>query len=323
MRYNQLGASEVKLSEIGLGGHEFLPDGRVKAMGERFHEAVKPGVIWDGFGQEKRRRILETACEAGVNFFDVTMDCEKEALGRNLEELSPPNPVYIQTRPEGMVYNNDPADEDKSKLLDYELLKAEAERGCGLLRRDRIDVYNFGLFAPAVRRQPGYVKKLAANVERLKGEGLIRFACVDTLTGEEVSLDMIETGAFDAVFTNLSVVSDAALRCVIPAAQERSMGIFLREAFVKGQLFALGEAAGISDRSQLARAAVRWVLSQGVGTVLVLGVAEPEHLTQNLGAAEDPALTDEDEALLAALRATDEFAEARAGIQDMFVKGWG
>ncbi len=323
MRYNQLGASDVKLSEIGLGGHEFLPDGRVKAMGEGFHEAVRPGVIWDGFGQESRRRILKTACAAGINFLDVTMDSEKEALGRNLEELSPPNPVYIQTRPEGMVYNNDPADEDKSRLLDYELLKAEAERGCRLLRRDRIDVYNFGLFAPAVRRQPGYVKKLAANVERLKEEGLIRFACVDTLTGEEVSLEMIETGAFDAVFTNLSVVSDAALSSVIPAAQERSMGIFLREAFVKGQLFALGEAAGISDRSQLARAAVRWVLSEGVGTVLVLGVAEPEHLTQNLAAAEEPAPTDEDESLLAALRATDEFAEARAGIQEMFVKGWG
>ena len=61
MRHNTLGASQVRLSVIGLGGHEFLPDGRVKAMGEEFHEAVKPGAIWEGFGGEQRRRILRLA----------------------------------------------------------------------------------------------------------------------------------------------------------------------------------------------------------------------------------------------------------------------
>ncbi len=145
MRYNRVPGSEIELSEIGLGGHEFLADGRVKAMGEEFHKSVTPGVIWDGFGQERRRKILQVAYEGGINFFDVTMDSEKEALGRNLREMPPPHPVYIQTRPEGMVYNNDPSDEDKSKLLDYGLLKAEAEHGCELLHRERIDFYNFGM----------------------------------------------------------------------------------------------------------------------------------------------------------------------------------
>jgi aryl-alcohol dehydrogenase-like predicted oxidoreductase len=323
VRYNQVGSSDVRLSVIGLGGHEFLPDGTVKAMGEKFHEAVMAGAIWPGFGQETRRRILQIACEAGVNFFDTTMDSEKEALGRNIQELPPPHPIYVQTRPEGMVYNNDPSDEDKAKLLDYSLLRAEAERALDLLGRERIDFYNFGLFAPAVQRQPGYVGKLARNVARLKAEGLIRFACVDTLTGEEVSLHMIETGAFDAVFTDFSFVNDAAVRAVIPAAQERGMSIFLREAFLKGQLFTLGEAAGVSDRAGLARAAVRWILSQDVATSVVLGVAEPDHLAQNLAAAESPELTDEDRGILDTVQASPEFAEARAGRREFFVKGWG
>jgi aryl-alcohol dehydrogenase-like predicted oxidoreductase len=323
MRYNRVPGSEIELSEIGLGGHEFLADGRVKAMGEEFHKSVTPGVIWDGFGQERRRKILQVAYEGGINFFDVTMDSEKEALGRNLREMPPPHPVYIQTRPEGMVYNNDPSDEDKSKLLDYGLLKAEAEHGCELLHRERIDFYNFGLFPPAIQRQPGYVRKLARNVEQLKADGLIRFACVDTLSGEALSLEMVETASFDAVFTNLSVVGDAALEHVIPATQERGMSIFLREAFLKARLFTLGEAAGITDRSGLARAAVRWLLAQEVAISLVLGVASPELLTENLKAAQEPELTDEDMAVLDTLRASPEFAEAKAGQHDFFVRGWG
>ncbi len=322
MRYNTLGASQVRLSQIGLGGHEFLPDGRVKAMGEDFHEAVKPGAIWEGFGGEQRRRILKLAYGAGINFFDVTMDSEKDAFARNVAEMPPPHPVFVQTRPEGMVYNNDPADADKRKLLDYALLKAEAERACEMLHRQVIDCYNFGLFPPAVQRQPGYVQKLADNVERLRADGLITFASVDTLSGEAISLEMIETGAFDAVFTAFSVVNDAASHRVIPAAMERDMGIFLREAFIKGRLFSLGEAAGISDRSALARAAVRWVLAQDVATVLVLGVANSEHLAENLDAAKMPELTEHDEALLAKLRASDSFEPERQGQYEFFREGF-
>jgi aryl-alcohol dehydrogenase-like predicted oxidoreductase len=322
MKYNRLGESEVQLSVIGLGGHEFLSDGRVKAMGEDFHRSVTPGVIWEGFGGEQRRRMLQAAYDAGVNFFDLTMDSEKEAFGRNLRELPPPHPIFIQTRPEGMVYNNVPADEDKSRLLDYAQLEAEARRACKLLGRDAIECYNFGLFPPAVQRQPGYVERLAANIERLKQSGLIRFACVDTLSGQAVSLEMIETGAFEAVFTAFSVVNDAPLQRVIPAARERGMSIFAREAFLKGRLFALGDAAGISDRLSLARAAVRWVLSQDAVTALVVGVAKPEHLVENLDAARAPELTDEDGALLDTLRACPQFAEERAGQHDFFVKGF-
>jgi len=322
MRYNELGRSGLRLSVIGLGGHEFLPDGRVKAMGEDFHQAVKPGAIWDGFGGDQRRQILRIAYDAGINFFDLTMDSEKEAFGRNLRELPPPYPIHIQTRPEGMVYNNDPDDKEKAKLLDYGLLRAEAERACGLLHRERIDCYNFGLFPPAVRRQPGYVEKLAKNVERLKQDGLIRLACADTLSGEDISLEMIETGSFDAIFTNLSVVNDAPLSRVIPAARMRGMGIFLREVFLKGRLFALGEAAELSDRAALARAALRRVLSQEVGTVVVLGVAKPEHLAANLGAAREPELTDDDAALLNTLRASKEFADERARQHDFFLSGF-
>ncbi|MGE5527936.1 MAG: aldo/keto reductase [Patescibacteria group bacterium] len=322
MQYNRAGRVDAALSAVGLGGHEFLPDGRVKAMGEEFHRAVTPGTIWEGFGGEERRRMLSLAFEAGINFFDLTMDSEKEAFGRNLKELPPPLPIHIQTRPEGMVYNNVPADTDKSRLLDYEALAAEARRGAALLGRERIDFYNFGLFPPAVRRRPDYVARLARNIERLKREGLILYACADTLSGEEISLEMIATGCFDAVFTNLSPICDAPLARVVPAARARGMAVFAREVFAKGRLFALGEEAGIADRAALARAVLRWVLALGVTTSVVLGVAKAAYLAENLAAAESPGLTADDRAILDRLRAHPGFNQARAGQERFFKEGF-
>jgi aryl-alcohol dehydrogenase-like predicted oxidoreductase len=323
MTYHQLANSDVRLSEVGLGGHEFLPDGRVKAMGEDFHRSVTPGIIWEGFGQDHRRHLVQTALEAGVNFFDITVDAEKDALGRNLEELSPVDPIYVQTRPEGMVYKNDPADEDKQKLLSYDLLREEARRAAGLLRRPVIDIYNFGIYGPAVQRQPGYLDTLARNIGRLKREGLIRFACADGLSaGESLAVEMIETGAFEAIFTNLSPLCDEPLHRLIPTARKHGLAVFAREAFVKGRLFTIAEAAGITDRARAARASVRWILSQGVVTSLVVGVAKPAYLSANIEAAAEPTLTADDEAVLDALRKTQEFTDTRAAVNQMFLEGW-
>jgi len=79
----------------------------------------------------------------------------------------------------------------------------------------------------------------------------------------------------------------------------------------------------VPRRSRVARAAVRWILSQGFVTVLVLGAAGPDHVIQNLQAAEQPALTDDDKAVLDSIQQAPEFAEMKAGQLDFFIKGWG
>ena len=134
MHYNTIPGTGVTVSQIGLGGHAFLADGRVKAMGES-PKAKLPGEVFPGFGGEKRKEILKVAYEGGINFFDFTIDSEKEAFGRNIKDLPPPGNFYIQNRPEGLVYNNIPEDTEKLGLLDYATLKSETERGCKLVGR--------------------------------------------------------------------------------------------------------------------------------------------------------------------------------------------
>jgi aryl-alcohol dehydrogenase-like predicted oxidoreductase len=295
MIYKEIERIGVKISVIGLGGHEYLADGRSRGFNENSALAVTPGHIFSGFGGEKRKRVLAAAYEHGINFFDATIDSEKEALGRNLEEMPPPYEVYVQTRPEGMVYSYD---EFNRKMAQYELLKAEVQRGLKLLQRERLDFLNVAFLQSALDHDPEYLHKIAYNVERLKKEGLIRFACADTFSGEGTYLQEIEKGCFDTIFINFNFANDCGRHKVLPVAGERGMGVVAREAFMKGALFKMGEEAGIVDRNALARIALKWNLSQEHVTAVVVGADTPSQLTNSVEVLCDPALDERESRIL-------------------------
>jgi aryl-alcohol dehydrogenase-like predicted oxidoreductase len=256
MHRHELGRTGLHLTALALGGHEYLPDGRSRGFNEDMRLAISPGHIGQGYAGLKRRQVLGAAYDLGINVFDVTIDSEKEALGRNLREMPPPYEVFIQTRPEGMCYSYDP---NNRKLLDYALLRAEVQRGLTLLGRETLDFLNVGLLAWSIDSDPDYLAKLAHNLGALKQEGLIRCAVADSFSGVCLYLAMLASGAFDAVNINLNLGDALGLRRTIPAARGNRLGVIAREAFFKGELFHIGAACGIDDRSLLARVAIKWV----------------------------------------------------------------
>ena len=306
MQYKRLGERDVEISVVALGGHEYLGDGSSRGFNEDFARAVTPGEFLEGFGGPKRKEVLAAAFELGINFLDVTIDAEKEALGRNLQEVVPPYEVYIQTRPEGMVYTYD---EYNAKMANYDLLRAEVQRILKLLRRDRIDFFNIAFMKSALEHDPEYLDKIKSNVEALKGEGLIRFACADTFSGEEIYLKQIATGCFDAVYVNLGLANSAALKNVFGAAAQRKMGVFTREVLTKGELFAMGEEVGLTDRSELARTALKWNLSHEDVTMAVIGVDNADQLRANLDILDGVELNDRDREIIETLKLSGKFKE--------------
>jgi len=291
MRYKKLGRTGIEVSILSMGGHEYLPDGRSRGFNEDFNLAVKPGYIFEGFGADRRKNNLSIAFEHGINLFDVTQDSEKEALGRNLKEISPPHEIFIQTRPEGMVYTYDLYNR---KMAQYELLKAEVQRSLKLLKRDRLDFLNIAFMQSALDHDPEYLDKIKDNVVHLKKEGLIRFVCADTFSGEYTYLSQIESDVFDAVYINFNFADYGAIRKVFPATTEKKLGVISREAFMKGQLFHMADEIGYSDRNKLAQIAVKWNLSHEAVTTVVVGTNNPEHLKKNLSVFDNFKLTDED-----------------------------
>ena len=301
MIYRPYGNTNVSLSVIGLGGHEYLPNGSSRGFNEHRSEAVKPGYTGEGYGGPQRRAVLETALENGVNFFDVTIDPEKEALGRNLREVTVPHDIYIQTRPEGMGYGYDPGNR---KMADGKCLRSEVERCLTLLQRDTIDILNFPFLQSALDEDPDYLDKIAANIRDLKESGLIRFASVDNFSGESTYLTQIESGIFDSISINFNFADTSAETKVFPAARIAGMGILTREVFQKGKLFVMGEEAGIDDRSQLARIAIKWNLSSPQVTTALVGAENPDQFLNAVAILEDPALGSEETAILERLLAT-------------------
>jgi aryl-alcohol dehydrogenase-like predicted oxidoreductase len=222
--------------------------------------------------------------------------------------MPPPFPVYVQTRPEGMMYDRDPGNR---KMADFATLKAEVERILRLMGRERIDILNLGI-TPDALRDAGYLMRLRDTTERLKQEGLIRFASADTFRGEATYLRMIGAGGFDTIFINLNVADEAGRRNVLPAARAAGMGVVGREAYMKGELFTMGAQVGISDRGRLAQAALRWVLAVPELTSVVIGAAEPEHLAGALAVLDDPRPAEEDAALLERLKTSPLFQAYQA-----------
>ncbi len=295
MIYKRIGDTDVEISVFSMGGHEYLADGRSRGFNENFNLAVRPGHIFEGFGQDSRKKVLSLAFEYGINFFDVTQDSEKEALGRNLKEIPPPYDIFIQTRPEGMVYGYDLYNQ---KMANYELLKAEVQRGLKLLQRERLDFLNIAFMKSALDHDPEYLDKINSNIEKLKKGGLIRFACADTFSGENTYLQQINAGCFDAVYINFNFADYGAIRAVFPAAKEKGLPIITREAFMKGALFQMGAEVGITDRSQLAAVGIKWNLSHEEVATVVVGTNNPEHLKKNLEAISDLELSDEEQEII-------------------------
>ncbi len=305
MEYVALGNTGLKISKLAMGGHEYLPNGKSRGFNEDFSKSTTPGVLFEGFGAENRLRVLKESYDLGINFYDVTQDSEKEALGRNLKQMPPPYEIYIQTRPEGMMYTYD---ENNVKMANLELLRAEAQRILKLLNRDTIDFFNLAPMKDAWKHDPEYFEKLSYNVSVLKKEGLIHFACADTFSGEETYLKLIASGQFDVVYINFNFADYQAQRKVFDAAKEKHMGIVTREAYMKGQLFRMAKEAQIEDTGKLADAALRWNLAQKNVDIVVYGTGKPQHL-RSAALASEGEFTEEDEMLIERIKQTESYRE--------------
>ena len=300
MQTRKYGNTDLQLSILGLGGHEFRPDGGVKGFdqGELYK---KGGIIFPGFGGENRQAIVARALEAGINLFDVTLDSEKEALGRILQKIRPSQPIVIQARPDGLVYAYDP---ENRGLADYPRLREEVVKVLKLLQRDCVDIFNFGFLQPALDTDPDYFDKIGAGIQQLKREGLIRYASADTFSGQSLYLAQIGSGHFDSVFINYNLREMQVEAEVLPAAARAGLGFIGREVWMKGQFFQMAQAAELTDMDEAARVALKWNLRKPQVTAAMVGVASVGQLDNALSALENLELSAHDEALISKIRAT-------------------
>ena len=316
MIYKKFGKLDVDISIISMGGHEYLSTGASRGFNENFELAIQPNYIFNGFGQDSRKKVLTAAFDNGINFFDVTQDSEKEALGRNLKEIKAPYEIYIQSRPESMGYTYD---QNNVKMAKYDLLKVEVQRILKLLQRDQIEFLNIPFMKAALDYDVEYLDKIKYNIETLKKEGLIRFACADTFSGEYTYLKQIEANCFDGVYINFNFGDYQAENKVLPKAKEKGMGVITREAYMKGKLFKMAEEIGFTDKSKLAKAALKWCLAHDEVTTVVYGTGKVNHLLEALSILNNLEMTEEDLVIIEQIKQSSLFKEFETQKNSEFV----
>jgi len=84
MKYRALGRTELKVSELVVGGHEFS---RILSDGKRMGVEELPSLEERLETQEPRNQPIERAVEARVNFFDTGQIDKPQSLGLALKAL--------------------------------------------------------------------------------------------------------------------------------------------------------------------------------------------------------------------------------------------
>jgi len=213
MEYRALGETGLSVGVLSLGGLF------VSVAGGPFDRA---------------REAVHHAQARGVNYIDTApmyLDSE-DVLGRILADSTAP--VILSTKLGSRPQPFNPRDP--------EALLESFETSCKLLGRDQIDILM--IHEPDRPRQFDWWEAMDDArgpvmdvIDRLKGEGRIRFAGLGGTTAYDMAR-LIRTGKFDVVLTafNTSLLWREAWHEVIPVAAEQGMGIVAGSPLQQGAL---------------------------------------------------------------------------------------
>ena len=274
MRYQNLGASDLSVSVVGLGCNNF--GGRIDMPATRL--------------------VVDAAIDAGITLFDTAEfygggGGSETFLGELLAGRR--DKVVLATKfgygPYEMPYPQTLGGKGSRSYIRYAV-----EQSLTRLRTDRIDLYLLHW------RGSIPLTETLAGFERLLREGKIRHYGVSNFDradmAEWVALKGGDTVAADQVLYNLS--RRGPEWDLVPWCRERGIAIMAYTPLGQGSLLHDRTLAEIAHRRNAtpAQVALAWLLRQE-GVIVIPKAARLEHVRDNRGAL-DVALTEEDLAAL-------------------------
>ncbi len=311
MRYRTLGKTDFQVSEIGFG---------CWAIG---------GTSYGPTEDAQSIEALQTAWDAGVNFFD-TADTyghghSEELLKQFLKDK--PRDKYVIASKAGWDFYHG----GSKKNFDPDYLRFACDESLKRLGVDTIDLYQ--LHNPSLEkiRQGEIIDVL----DGLKQKGKIRAIGISIHTEEE-AIAAIADPRVDTLQLIFNMIDQRMAERVLPEAQKRNIGIIVREPLACGlltekystehtfpkddhrrrwspekreldmQKIKVLKAVFATKRLSLARAALEYALDfEGVSTVIP-GAKTKEQVLENLKATKDPQLRIQESYLLRELYQREE-----------------
>ncbi len=307
MKYNQLGNTDLKVSELSFGTWAI-------------------GGSWGKTDDGEALKALERAMDAGVNFFDtadVYGDGHSEELLAKATK-GKEDSIHIATKFCRSADIYDPA------TYSMESVRSFCENSLKRLDREAIDLYQIHC-PPMEILKDGSVFEV---LEQLKQEGKIRYYGVSVETVEEgiFCLENTKASALQVIF---NLLRQKPLDELFPMAMEKKVGILARVPLASGLLtgkfskdttfeqddhrnfnrngeaFNVGETFGGLDfekgvelseqvkwmeegRGSMAGAAIKWILQQPEVSTVIPGFRNVKQVESNLEALDAKPFSEEE-----------------------------
>lgn len=284
VNYRRLGRSELRVSEVGVGGHHLrkhLPDGAWTFRGD----------------PAARAAIYARALDRGINFFDTTFKEEVVAFGEALKILGRRDEMVLCSMDEryAAFTSDDPAA--------YKRHTAEEIENClRWLGTDWIDVYWLRYdgtdFADALRYAIDAMREA-------KDAGKIRAIGNSGHSTEFMRRTMGEWDAWDVVMFPYNFAHRRAEEYVLPTARERDVGVVIMKPFSCGRFFRVDPKIGFRDeqivpqeeQSRIVIAALKWLLRNPDLHTIVPAMNELHHVDDAAAASASPLVLEEQDLL--------------------------
>jgi aryl-alcohol dehydrogenase-like predicted oxidoreductase len=292
VEYRRLGKTGLRVSQIALGTAGFgMPYGFRESPD---YKTTEPQDVI---------RIVHRALDLGINLIDTARSYgrSEEIIGRALRDTH--QTAIIATKV--TIPDVDASNGNSGTLGDS--IRRSIEASLAALQAEAVDVMQIHNTNPSILARQEVFRAL----EDVKQQGKVRFLGASGSVCEETSKEALRTGFFQVLQVPFNILDRQIADEILPSAAQQRVGILTRSAFLRGvltdrihvpgELGALKEAAQLAwDQAKekdevhgLAELALRFCLSFGGVSSVIIGVHSLSELDANVTDAEKGALSPE------------------------------
>ncbi len=319
MNSRRFGSTDMKVSEIGVGGGRLgatLRRGTSGDVAKMLLAAFDSGITFydtaDSYGQGKSEEIIGSALKKNRDEIVIAtkIGYRLSTAAGFAAKLKPVLRPFIQSLRPLRQFAAKARASQMSQDFSAAYIRDAVEASLHRLQTDRIDLYQ--LHSP-----PSDILKsgeVFSVLDQLRSEGKIRYYGVSCLTVEDAVISLEHPGV-SSVQVAINLLEREAITKLLPVCKERKVAVIARQPFASGFLVqsqaeinshaALVDQESIAKKTRaaaefrflangsrsMAQAAIQFILRQDGVSVVLPGTSSIEHLRENLGALTAPPLT--------------------------------
>ncbi len=287
MKYRVLGRTGLKISEVGMGAHEYrrpLPTtlGRWGDLDEEAFTRTQP----------VRNQVIQAAIAAGINFFDATQPEEAKSLGQALTALGRTSEVHVAI----MILTPCSKLKEAPRSAWRQRIREDVEDSLRLLQAEYADLLH--LHMPERDYSPQRLTAVLEAVRELQAEKRIGFIGASSHQPRFLGEVMRKYDCFDAVMIRYNYHIQEARDAIFPLAKMLEVGVIVMKPLAwpfYGLPFTRFDPGDRGDGPVTpAQHALRWILQSPEVSTVVPGMNSLEELAENVAASTTEGKVDEE-----------------------------